>query len=532
MSPVLLDLKSVWNAQTGFVAPVKVTGMLLGSAIREGFERLIAQGIASLNKKLELHRLLRLRQRYIMTRGNRVRLRYVAASMVVCALATQQAFGPAVASMARDYIAEQEQYLSGDLQESASYLPQASLSDSFQMQISEGIRKASVAVQKSARSLNKEIEIGSGETIAGALNKVGVDSGEAYKIVEALGKHYDPRKIAAGQMIKVNFKPGDEDVPHFSSLTMKIDPVKEVSVSRRGDEDYVAELHEKELVKRSYGRAAKIETSLYGSAEKAGIPQHVIAELIRFYSWDIDFQRDIRRGDSIEVLYDTFETEDGEFAKFGEVLHANLTVGGKTVPIYRFELADGRVDYFEPDGHSIRKALMKTPIDGARISSGFGMRKHPVLGYNKMHKGMDFAAPTGTPIYAAGDATVEFAGRQGGYGNYIRLRHNNSIKTAYAHLHKFAKGMTTGKRVQQGEIIGYVGTTGRSTGPHLHYEVLVNNVQKNPNSIDLPTGEQLAGKDLKNFKSMMTTLRQQYVSLSEGLKFAALRGGDNGRTVR
>jgi len=239
---------------------------------------------------------------------------------------------------------------------------------------------------------------------------------------------------------------------------------------------------------------------------------------------NIDFQRDIRKGDEIEVLYEAFETEDGEFARYGNVLYANLTVGGREYPIYRFEMDNGDVDYFEPSGISIRKTLMKTPIDGARISSGFGMRHHPVLGYNKMHKGMDFAAPTGTPIYAAGDGVVEKAGRNGGYGNYIRIRHNSKLKTAYAHLHRISSRVKPGARVKQGQIIGKVGTTGRSTGPHLHYEVLLANKQVNPRSVTLPTGEQLVGKNMDRFKWLVGHVYQQYASLSDGLKFAALSG--------
>ena len=163
---------------------------------------------------------------------------------------------------------------------------------------------------------------------------------------------------------------------------------------------------------------------------------------------------------------------------------------------------------------------MKTPVDGARISSGFGMRRHPVLGYNKMHKGMDFAAPTGTPIYAAGDGIVEHAGRKGSYGNYIRIRHNSKLKTAYAHLHKIKPTVKVGSRVRQGDVIATVGTTGRSTGPHLHYEVLLNSKQVDPRSVNLPTGEQLAGAELKRFKALAGSVHKQYVSLVDGLKFA------------
>jgi len=206
-------------------------------------------------------------------------------------------------------------------------------------------------------------------------------------------------------------------------------------------------------------------------------------------------------------------------------LFANIKTNGREKPIYRFEMDNGRVDYFGPDGTSIRKTLMKTPIDGARISSGFGYRRHPVLGYNKLHKGMDFAASTGTPIYAAGDGTVTYAARKGSYGNYISIRHNSKLGTAYAHLNKFKKGIRKGSVVKQGDVIGYVGTTGRSTGPHLHYEVLVNGVQVNPRSVKLPTGETLSGSELARFKSMVRSVDQEYASLTKGLKYAVRNDG-------
>ena len=363
------------------------------------------------------------------------------------------------------------------------------------------------------------MKIGNGDTISEVLQKAGLSSSESYYTVKALSKYYDPKKIKPGQRLKVNFKSGKEGALIFSKMSMKINSVKTVIITKVA-EKFISTLEEKKLKERSYARTAEIETSLYGSAAKAGIPPQIIAEIIRVYSWDVDFQRDIRNGDKIEVLYETEETEDGNFTHFGDVLYANLSVSGKEIPIYRYKMKNGRIDYFEPNGFSIKKTLMKTPIDGARISSGFGMRIHPILGYAKEHKGIDFAAPTGTPIYAAGDGVINFKGRKSGYGNYIRIRHNSKLQTAYAHMHKYAKNMCNGKRVKQGQIIGYVGTTGRSTGPHLHYEVIKNGIQVNPKSVDLPIGEQLLGTELAQFKSLIRTLNQQYATLSENLKFA------------
>lgn len=239
-------------------------------------------------------------------------------------------------------------------------------------------------------------------------------------------------------------------------------------------------------------------------------------ELIRTFSFDVDFQREIQKNDGFEVLYETFTDINGQQARTGEVLYAGLILGGKRIELHRFTPESGRTDYFSPDGQSVRKTLMRTPIDGARISSGFGRRKHPVLGYTKMHRGTDFAAARGTPVYAAGDGVIERASRNGAFGNYVRIRHNSTYKTAYAHLNGYAKGMRSGTRVKQGQVIAYVGTTGRSTGPHLHYEVHVNGKQVNPRQIKMPSGERLKGKDLEAFAGARRDLQQLYLETLNG----------------
>jgi murein DD-endopeptidase MepM/ murein hydrolase activator NlpD len=247
----------------------------------------------------------------------------------------------------------------------------------------------------------------------------------------------------------------------------------------------------------------------------------VLSDLIRIFSFDVDFQRDIQPGDGFEVLYDAKLEADGSLAKAGDVRFAAMTLSGKRFELYAFTPKSGISDFFDTKGQSVRKTLMRTPIDGARLSSRFGMRKHPILGYTRMHRGTDFAAPTGTPIYAAGDGTVTVAGRKGAYGNYVRIRHNSTYDTAYAHMKGFAKGIRSGTRVRQGQIIGYVGTTGRSTGPHLHYEVLVNGKQINPSKIKLASGEQLKGDDLANFqdhRAEIDTLRGTGPNVTQTVK--------------
>ncbi len=467
-----------------------------------------------------MHKIFKIRKRKILTRSNKIRLRYLVSSlcMLGVGLSLFVVQGPALSS-AYHGLRDEKIELS---RIHAALEPSAGENDlPFHAPLTGIMRNASELVKKAEPSPYRKVTISSGDTIAGVLQNAGLSGGEAYQAVKALKEYFDPRKVKSGQEIGLHFKPTDDGEMQFDKMAMKLSAVKEVVIRKEDAEEFTAEVQEKELVKRTYGRYAEIQTSLYGSAARADIPSPIIAEMIRIYSWDIDFQRDIRRGDKVEVMYEVYETEEGDFAKYGDVLFANLSVGGTEVPIYRYAMADGRVDYFQPNGTSIRKTLMKTPIDGARISSGFGMRRHPVLGYNKMHKGMDFAAPTGTPIYAAGDGVIEHMARNGSYGNYVRIRHNGRLKTAYAHMHKFKAGLGQGKRVKQGDVIGYVGTTGRSTGPHLHYEVLVNNTQTDPKSLSLPTGEVLEGPELKKFKAFVKSLSKQYVSLTENLKFAS-----------
>mgnify|MGYP002818467960 CR=1 FL=1 len=499
-----------------------------------------------------LHKVLRVRHRYFLTKNNKLRLRYVASSAAFVIVAATGFFGSSNSSIAHstDIVA-----LEARENIEALEVKLASLSsDNTEYQVPKREKKEDIVspllgvseqddnaqtvqvdyVIKNDQNMRlpelktallepkiEVVKIGAGETIAGVLQDQGIEGSEAYNIVKALSKNYDPRSIKAGQAVSLDLEPIADGGWSLSKLTMKTDPIKEVVVEKTDDISFKSYIDEKEVVLKTNVAKASIESSLYGSAAKAGVPASVVANMIRIYSYEVDFQRDIRTGDKIEILYQTYETEDGDFAKYGDILYANLIVGGKKKPVYRYKKKDGRSDYFTEDGMSIKQTLMRTPIDGARMSSGFGMRHHPVLGYNKMHKGVDFAASRGTPIYAAGDGTIEYIGRKGGYGNYIRIRHNGSLKTAYAHMKGFAKKLSKGSRVVQGEVIGYVGTTGRSTGPHLHYEVLQNGKQVNPNRLDLPTGEKLAKGEMQDFKGAVASIKQQYAELSEGLKFAS-----------
>ncbi len=379
---------------------------------------------------------------------------------------------------------------------------------------------------------NQRLEVGKGDTLAAILINAGVDRTEAHYAIKALSEFYNPRRIRRGQDLTLTFESAPLSVDArtqikadtFIGMAIEPDYKTEVRVARTASGDFRAEQHTKQLDRKPVRAEGKIENSLYVAGRDAGIPAVIIARLIRLLSWDVDFQRDIRTGDTFEVMYESVHDKSGKPVYNGAVTYASLTLSGKRINVYRHKLEDGTIDYFDENGKASRKALMRTPIDGARLSSTFGKRKHPILGYTRMHKGVDFAAPSGTPIYAAGNGTVVYAGRKGGYGNYIKLRHNGTYETAYAHLKGFARGVRTGKRVEQGQVIGYVGTTGRSTGPHLHYEVMMSNKQVNPLRVRMPSGKSLKGKDLARFEAFRQEQDRVFAGL--GATELASKGND------
>lgn len=359
--------------------------------------------------------------------------------------------------------------------------------------------------------------IGAGETLAGVLMRAGVDAQETDQAIREFAKLYDPRRLRPGQTVTLQFETAlsgraraPEDARTFVGFGFDQDVAQKIAVDREADGSFTARKIKKDLTRSLARVASPIQSSLYLAGEAQGLPPSVLAELIRIYSWDVDFQRDIRRGDSFEVLYEEIRDDEGKIVDTGDILFAALTLSGDRKPLYRHETADGITGYFNDQGQGAQKALMRTPIDGARLSSGFGARRHPILGYTRMHQGVDFAAASGTPIYAAGDGIVEVAGRNGGYGNYIRIRHNGQYSTAYAHLRTFHRGIGRGKRVKQGQVIGYVGTTGRSTGPHLHYEIMVEGRQVNPLRVRMPSGRKLKGGELERFMAAKEQTDLQY----------------------
>ncbi len=355
----------------------------------------------------------------------------------------------------------------------------------------------------------ERIVVRRGDTLMDILTRARIDQGEAYAAVESLRTIYNPRRLRAGQAlaIRADAAAADDDAAddtgrRLLGLSFDLSFDHEIRVTRGVDGSYDATKAERPQHREMVRLAGTIDDSLYLAANRVAMPQDVTAGLIKMFSWDVDFQRDLRPGDAFETLFEEVSLEDGSGAvRGGDLLYGGLTLSGAVLDAYRFEVEDGDVEYFDRTGKSLRKFLLRTPVDGARISSGFGMRRHPILGYSLMHKGVDFAAPSGTPIYAAGNGRIVVAGRNGGYGNYIRIRHSGEYSTAYAHMARFAKGMAPGQRVTQGQVIGYIGTTGRSTGPHLHYEILRDDAQINPMSVKQPPNTQLAGADLKRFQT-------------------------------
>ena len=371
----------------------------------------------------------------------------------------------------------------------------------------------------------RAVQAAKGDTFMALLVKADVPRAEAHEAIVALRKVYNPRKLMPGQAIEFSFMPdrSESGPARFLGLSFEPDAEQIINVERAWNNGFKARVIKKELTLRLVRSAGSMDRSLYVDTTRAAIPAPVVAQLIRAYSFDVDFQRDIQRGDAFDVIYEQYQDKSGSSARSGNMVYAALKLSGITLQVYRFRLAGGVVGYFNEKGESVRKALMRTPVDGARLSSRYGRRRHPILGYTRMHRGVDFAAPRGTPVMAAGSGVIARAGWNGSYGRYIKIRHNGTYSTAYGHLHRYARNIRAGKRVRQGQIIGYVGSTGRSTGPHLHYEVHRNNRQINPMKLRLPTGNKLTGKRLARFMKFRAGIDEKRASLPVQSKVASSR---------
>ena len=345
----------------------------------------------------------------------------------------------------------------------------------------------------------KIIKVVAGDSLQKILLKEKISKEEVNKIYQKIKGIIDLKKIRQGQTITIVFRT-KQNKPSISRITFQVDELSTAYIYYRNKtDDYEVRLNQKNLERVNFLAKGVIENSLFASAQKIDVDAEVIVEFARIFGFEIDFQRDIQKNDEFKIFYERFEDDEGENFKNGNILFAYLKNSGREIKLYRYKDSKNNIGYFTPDGKSIEKALMKTPINGARLSSGFGFRKHPILGYNKLHQGTDFAARRGTPVMASGSGTVERASWFGAYGKYVRIRHNSTYKTAYAHLSKFGRNIKAGRKVRQGQIIGYVGSTGRSTGPHLHYEVLVNDKRINSQRLKLPSGKKLSKNEMENF---------------------------------
>ena len=341
-------------------------------------------------------------------------------------------------------------------------------------------------------------KIKTGETFDKILENYSINKSEINKIKKSLEKKVNLNKLNTKQIIQFSLDKTNNKIVEF---TYQLSNTKKIYLKRSIEKDnFNEEILSIQLDKNIIYKENIITQSLYKAATDQKIPANIIVEFAGIYGFQVDFQRDIRKQDKFQIMYEVFLNEKKEIIETGEILYANLKLSGQDNGLYYFDKKENE-GHYDKNGKSVKKALMKTPINGARLSSPFGMRKHPIDGYNKMHRGTDFAAPMGTPIMASGDGVVKKAGWCGGGGNCVKIKHNSTYQTVYAHMSKFARGIKPGVRVKQGQTIGYVGSTGKSTGPHLHYEVIVNGKKVNSQKLKLPSGKILKGKERKLFET-------------------------------
>lgn len=340
------------------------------------------------------------------------------------------------------------------------------------------------------------------DTLARLLTSAGIDPTEAHAALAALAAVYKPEDIRPGDEIGIRLSA--DDTPVLLELELEPQPGRTIRVLPRQGQGWQAEetiAPRQRFVVRATGT---IDGGLFPAMTRAGVPGGLALSLIRALGHQVDFQRDLQPGDRFAILFERYRDGDGDILGHGQILRAELTLSGRTLALWRHKDRRGNTDWYDANGRSLRRTFLRTPLDGARVTSRFGMRSHPVLGFNRMHQGIDFGAPSGTPIYAAADGVVVSAKREGGYGLMVRIRHAGGVETRYAHMSRFGRGIASGRRVRQGDVIGAVGSTGLSTGPHLHYEVNANGRPVNPARHVQPT-VRLAGPDLATF---LTAQRQ------------------------
>jgi murein DD-endopeptidase MepM/ murein hydrolase activator NlpD len=381
----------------------------------------------------------------------------------------------------------------------------------------KNVLSKSIKISLSGSSLNFDFEdeqifdheVKNGDTLLKILADVGAQEQDVFSILNALKKIKFSQSLNIGAVISITYRAqnneestgvNDNHKVVISNVTIPSSVEENIVVTRKNDGGYDARELKIKLLRYNSRYFGVIKNGLFVDGVEAGISPNSMMNMINLYGYDVDFQRDIHSGDKFEMLVESFYDENGKKVRDGSVLYSSLVLQNRKIDIYMHKV-DNRVEYFDSKGNSVKKSLLRTPINGARVSSGFGMRRHPILGYSKMHKGVDFAASTGTPILAAGAGTVIYMGIKGGYGNYVQIKHNNDYSTAYGHASRFNKKFRVGAKVKQGDVVAYVGTTGRSTGPHLHFELLYRGSQVNPAKVKATSGLKLVGKELVRFES-------------------------------
>jgi murein DD-endopeptidase MepM/ murein hydrolase activator NlpD len=342
-----------------------------------------------------------------------------------------------------------------------------------------------------------ELKVRNGDSIQRILYDQKISPSEVNNVLNALRREYNFGALRNDQKVYLIVK-REKNGNFVSRLTVNIDNITSVHVFLNKDNVYETKRVTKILTKKNHLIETTIDRGIYRTAKQSGIENSIVAQFARLYGFEVDFQRDLKKNDKIKIFYERYLDDDGVSQRTGNIIYSEITNVEKNIILYRYEYPNGTIAYFTPEGKSIEKSLMRTPINGAKLSSRYGFRIHPILGYNQMHQGTDFAAPIGTPVMASGAGTVEYSGWKGGYGKFISIRHSPVYQTNYAHLQDYAKGIRRGAKVQQGQVIGYLGSTGSSTGPHLHYEVVVNGRKENSQTLKLPSAAPLEGNN-KNF---------------------------------
>ncbi len=403
-----------------------------------------------------------------------------------------------------------ENAISAGMADSSSVYPQSSV---------ENIKSLFELVnyKEKEKTVENEIVVSKGDTFMKILTKLGLDYNTANNIYLELKKVYDPRNLRIGQKLQITtiMDIQEDKILSLENIVIPNKAGERFILSKDENNKYIAKAEKDELLQEVNSASGSIEGTLSKSMNKQGVPNKIIANFINIFAYSIDFKRDVRKGDKFEIIYENHLSPDGQLVKTGNILYASLTLRKDKVSLYRFKDKNGNVDYYNEKGLAMKKTLHRKPLafQNARISSPFGRRRHPIFKDLRVHWGVDYAAPQGTAIYAGGDGVVQVAKYNGGYGNYIKIRHNSEYSTAYGHMKSFAKGIHPGVRVKQGQVIGYVGSTGRSTGPHLHYEVVKNGTRVNPLTIKASAGENLQGTNLANFKKQVASIKESHKNM-------------------